>query len=238
MSDDLPPLPDDWGRALAVAAHPDDLEYGTAAAVAMWTAAGRAVSYVLVTRGEAGMAGTPPEEAATIREDEERRSAAVVGVHDVRFLGHRDGVVTESLDLRRDLAREIRRVRPELVVVTTHHETFGPGLWNSADHRAVGRATIDAVGAAGNEWIFRELVDEGFEPWPGVRHIAVAHSTQPTHVVDVTGWRDAATASLSEHRAYLAALDPRPVAEQARDIVLMTTGGEDGPAQVRFEVFG
>ncbi|PVZ04924.1 PIG-L deacetylase family protein [Actinomycetospora cinnamomea] len=238
MSDELPPLPDDWSRALAVAAHPDDLEYGTAAAVAAWTAAGRSVSYVLVTRGEAGMAGTPPESAAAIREDEERRSAAAVGVHDLRFLGHRDGVVTEGLDLRRDLAREIRRARPELVVVTNHHETFGPGMWNSADHRAVGRATLDAVGDAGNAWIFPELVDEGFEPWPGVRHVAVAHSPQPTHAVDVTGWRDAAIASLSEQKAYLAALDPRPVAEQARDIVLMTTGGEDGPVQVRFEVFG
>lgn len=238
MSDDLPPLPDDWGRALAVAAHPDDLEYGTAAAVASWTAAGREVAYVLVTRGEAGMAGTPPSEAAAIREDEERRSAAVVGVDDVRFLGHRDGVVTEGLALRRDLARAIRHARPELVIVPNHHETFGPGLWNSADHRAVGRATIDAVGDAGNAWIFPELVDEGLEPWPGVRHVAVAHSPRATHAVDVTGWRDAGIASLSEHRAYLTALDPRPVAEQARAITRMTTGGEDGPARVRFEVFG
>jgi LmbE family N-acetylglucosaminyl deacetylase len=238
MPDELPPLPDDWTRALAVAAHPDDLEYGTAAAVAAWTASGRAVSYVLATRGEAGMAGTPPAAAAPVREAEERRSAAVVGVSEVRFLDHRDGVVIEGLDLRRDLAREIRRTRPELVVVTNHHETFGAGHWNSADHRAVGRATLDAVADAGNAWIFPELVDEGFEPWPGVRRIAVAHSPQPTHGVDVTGWREAAVASLSEHREYLAALDPRPVAEQAREVVLMTTGGEEGPARVRFEVFG
>jgi LmbE family N-acetylglucosaminyl deacetylase len=238
VSDELPPLPDDWTRALAVAAHPDDLEYGTAAAVAAWTTAGRTVAYVLVTRGEAGIHDMPPERAGPVREDEERRSAAAVGVHDVRFLGHRDGVVTEGLDLRRDLAREIRRARPELVVVPNHRETFGPGRWNSADHRAVGRATVDAVGDAGNRWIFPELVDEGFEPWSGVRHIAVAHSTQPTHAVDVTGWREAAVASLSEQHAYLTALDPRPVAEQAREIVLMTTGGDDEPARVRFEVFG
>src|SRR5690349_18042661 len=111
MSPDLPALPDDWSRALAVAAHPDDLEYGTAAAIASWTAAGCTVSYLLVTRGEAGIHDLPPEKAGPVREDEERRSAAAVGVHDVRFLGHRDGVVVESLDLRRDLAREIRRVR-------------------------------------------------------------------------------------------------------------------------------
>lgn len=238
MSVDLPPLPDDWSRVLAIAAHPDDLEYGTAAAVAAWTGAGRAVSYVLVTRGEAGIHDVSPERAGPLREGEERRSAAEVGVHDVRFLGHRDGVLTEGLDLRRDLAREIRRARPELVVVPNHRDTFGPGLWNSADHRAVGRATIDAVGDAGNRWIFEDLLDEGFEPWSGVRHVAVAHSTRPTHTVDVTGRRDAAVASLAAQHAYLSALDPRPVAEQAREIVLMTTGGEHGSAHVRFEVFG
>lgn len=237
MSTDLPALPDDFTRVLAVAAHPDDLEYGTAAAVAAWTASGREVSYVLVTRGEAGIADMPPERAAGVREEEERRSAAAVGVHDVRFLDHRDGVVVEGIDLRRDLAREIRRARPDLVVVNSHHETFGPGAWNSADHRAVGRATVDAAGDAGNRWIFPELVEEGFEPWTGVRRVAVAASTQPTHTMDVTGYREAAVASLAEHAAYLAALDPRPVAEQAREVVRMTTGG-DGPARVSFEVFG
>lgn len=238
-AEDLPPLPDDWSRALCIAAHPDDLEYGVAAAVAVWTAAGRSVSYLLVTRGEAGIADLAPEQAAPLREDEERRSAAVVGVHDVRFLaGHRDGVVVEGPDLRRDLAREIRRARPDLVVTLNHHETFGPSTWNSADHRAVGRAVIDAVGDAGNRWIFPELVDEGFEPWPGVRRIATAGSPTPSHAVDVTGGRELAVDSLAEHRAYLSALDARPVRDQARDVVLMTTGGADGPARVRFEVVG
>ncbi|MDD7935444.1 PIG-L deacetylase family protein [Actinomycetospora straminea] len=235
MTTDLPPLPDDVTRVLAVAAHPDDLEYGTAAAIARWTAAGTEVSYLLVTRGEAGIHDLPPEKAAGVREDEERRSAAVVGVHEVRFLdGHRDGVVVEGPALRRDIAREIRRLRPEMVVVGSHHETFGPGMWNSADHRAVGRATIDAAGDAGNRWIFPELVEEGFEPWPGVRRVAVSASTQPTHVVDVAGYREVAIASLAEHATYLAALDPRPVAEQAREVVEMTTAGE----RVAFEVFG
>jgi LmbE family N-acetylglucosaminyl deacetylase len=238
MSTDLLPLPEDWSRALAIAAHPDDLEYGTAAAVAAWTAAGRTVSYVLVTRGDAGIHDLPPEKAGPVREEEERRSAAVVGVHDVRFLDHRDGTVTEGLDLRRDLAREIRRARPEIVVTSNHRDTFGPGRWNSADHRAVGRATLDAVGDAGNRWIFPELVDEGFEPWTGVRYVAVAASPEPTHAVDVADWRDAAVASLAEHRAYLTALDPRPVEEQAREVVLMTTRSDGGPARVRFEVFG
>ena len=86
------PMPDDWQRALVVAAHPDDIEYGMAAAVAAWTAAGKEVHYLLATRGEAGMAGVPPEEAGPLREEEERRSAAVVGVTEVEFLDHRDGI--------------------------------------------------------------------------------------------------------------------------------------------------
>lgn len=228
----LPPLPEDWSRAVAITAHPDDLEYGTSAAVAAWTDAGREVSYLLVTRGEAGIEGLDPHEAAAVREQEERCGAAVVGVHDVRFLGWRDGVVVEGQDLRRGLAREIRRLRPELVVTLNHHETFGPGAWNSADHRAVGRAAIDAVGDAGNRWVFAELVDEGFAPWGGVRRIAVAGSPSPTHAVAVGATRERAVASLSEHRAYLSALSPRPVAEQAHDVVLMLTGGEEGPAEV------
>src|SRR5436190_19893754 len=99
-AEELPPLPDDWTRALCVAAHPDDLEYGAAAAVAVWTAAGREVAYLLVTRGEAGIADLAPEQAGPLREEAERHSAAVVGVHDGRLLDHRDGAVTEGLDLR------------------------------------------------------------------------------------------------------------------------------------------
>lgn len=238
MDSTLPPLPDDWTRALVIAAHPDDIEYGVAAAVAGWTAAGREVSYLLVTRGEAGIATMDPLTAAGVREQEERRSAAVVGVQEVRFLDHHDGVLVEGLDLRRDLAREIRRTRPEMVVALNHHETFAPGAWNSADHRAVGRSAIDAVGDAGNEWIFRDLLDEGFAPWSGVRRTAVAASPTPTHEVDVSATREQAVASLAEHREYLTALDPRPVEEQAREVVLMTTGGPDGGARVPFEVFG
>ncbi len=87
----MQPLAEDWDRAVAVVAHPDDLEYGTAAAVARWTGQGREVAYVLATRGEAGIAGLAPDQAGPLREEEERRSAAVVGVTDVSFLGHPDG---------------------------------------------------------------------------------------------------------------------------------------------------
>jgi LmbE family N-acetylglucosaminyl deacetylase len=220
------PLPDDWQRALVVVAHPDDIEYGPAAAVAAWTAAGRDVRYVLATSGEAGIAGLPPEAAGPVREQEQRRAAAAVGVSVVEFLGHPDGRLVEGLDLRRAIAAAIRRHRPELVVTMHFGQTWtppgvAPAYWNSADHRVLGRAVLDAVGDAANEWIFPELADP--EPWQGVRWIAVATPVEVTHVVDVEDVVEQAVASLVEHRRYLAALSDDPVEEQARRQVEMAT---------------
>ena len=109
----MEPMPEDWDRAVAVVAHPDDLEYGVASAVARWTRQGKQVSYLLVTRGEAGIAGMPPDKVAPLRVEEERRSAAVVGVTEVEFLDHPDGLVEYGIALRRDLAAAIRRVQPQ-----------------------------------------------------------------------------------------------------------------------------
>src|SRR4051794_12954426 len=169
------PMPDDWQRALVVAAHPDDIEYGMAAAVAVWTAKGKEVHYLLATRGEAGMAGVPPTEAGPLREEEERRSAAVVGGSEVEFLDHRDGTLVAGPELRRDLAAAIRRHRPELVVTGYFGATWtppgvSPAYVNSADHRALGQCVLDAVADAANEWIFPELTEER---WSGVQYIAV-----------------------------------------------------------------
>lgn len=224
-------FPDDWSHALAVAAHPDDLEYGLSAAVAAWTAAGRTVTYLLVTRGEAGIATLPPAEAGPLREAEERAAAAAVGVHDVRFLDHADGTVVESVALRRDIARVIRAVRPDLVVTLNHHERWPGGRgWNSADHRAVGRAAIDAVSDAGTRWIFP---DDGSAHAP--RHVAVAVSPSPTHEVDVEGHVEAAVASLVCHRRYLEALSDAPVEDQAREVVHAVVGDPAAP-RVAFEL--
>jgi LmbE family N-acetylglucosaminyl deacetylase len=206
VTDDLAPFPEDWERALCVVAHPDDLEYGGAAAVARWTRDGRRVGYLLVTRGEAGIDAMPPAEAARVREAEQRDSAAVVGVTDVKFLDHPDGMLQYGLDLRRDIAAGIRRARPEVVVAVNHRETFGGRWLNMADHRVTGLATIDAVRDAANRWVFTDLADVGLEPWGGVRHLAVLASPEPTHAVDVTDTFDIGVESLRRHAAYLAGL--------------------------------
>lgn len=241
MTEQLAPMPEDWQRALAVVAHPDDLEYGAAAAIAAWTSAGKDVSYLLVTRGEAGIDGISPTEAAPLREREQIASAAVVGVTTVEFLDYRDGVIEYGLALRRDVAAAIRRHRPELVVTLNHRDTFPGGFWNTPDHKAVGRATLDAAADAGNRWIFPELVEQGLEPWNGVRWIAVAASPNPTHAVDATTSYERAVRSLLEHRAYIEGLtdeDPETYVRSFLDASLSANAARfGGRLAVAFELF-
>jgi LmbE family N-acetylglucosaminyl deacetylase len=212
----LPALPEDWERCLAVAAHPDDIEYGTASAVARWTAQGKQVSYLLATRGEAGIDALHPDQAAPLREEEERAGAREVGVEVVEFLDHRDGVVEYGLDLRRDIVRAIRRHRPEVVASGAFGVRMVGGMTNQADHRAVGLAALDAARDAGNRWIFPELADEGLAPWGGVRFVCFAGAEQPTHGVDVTGEPlQRGIASLAAHAEYtkglgVGAFEPGP----------------------------
>ncbi len=204
-ADALEPVPEDWDRCLAVVAHPDDLEYGCAAALAKWTAQGKTVVEVLATRGEIGIDTMPPDEAARVRSDEQHASAAVVGAETVEFLDHRDGQLTAGLDLRRDLARAIRRHRPDVVATLSFRDGWygQPPSWNHVDHRVLGESVLDAVRDAANRWMFPELVDEGHEPWSEVRFVAVASSPLSRHYVDVTGHVDTAVASLRAHAAYL-----------------------------------
>lgn len=224
MADQLMAFDEDWSTALCIAAHPDDLEYGTAAAVHRWIEQGKTVTYALVTRGEAGIDGMAPAEAGSVREAEEVAGAAEVGVDVVDFLdGFTDGTVEYGLALRRALAREIRRRQPDVVITGTHHERFAGGGTNQADHRAVGLAVIDACADAGNRWIFPDLIEDGFQPWGGVRRIGLAASPEATHFVDVAGHFHPAVRSLEAHTHYLEGLGdsfPPP-----RDLLNMILGG-------------
>jgi LmbE family N-acetylglucosaminyl deacetylase len=196
----MEPVDEDWERAVAIVAHPDDLEYGAASAVARWTAQGKDVSYVLVTKGEAGIDGMAPDQAGPLRQEEQRRSAARVGVGHVEFLDHADGSVEPGLALRRDLAGALRRLRPEVVLTMNFELTWGEGgNVNHADHRAVGMTTLDACRDAANRWMF---TDQG-EPWQGITAVYVAGASAPTHYVDVTATIEAGVASLREHQAYI-----------------------------------
>jgi LmbE family N-acetylglucosaminyl deacetylase len=200
----MKPMPEDWSSAVAVVAHPDDLESGAASAVARWTRQGKRVSYLLATRGEAGIAGQAPATVGPLRVEEEQRSAAVVGVSSVQFLDYADGMVEYGLPLRRDLTAAFRRLRPDVVITMNFALTWGEdeGPVNHADHRAVGLAALDACRDAANEWVFP---DAG-PACPPISAAYVVTSGQPTHFVDVTDTIDLGIASLREHRAYIEGL--------------------------------
>lgn len=240
MTDHLKPISEDWDSALAIVAHPDDLEYGTAAAVARWTGQGKKVSYLLVTRGEAGIDSVPPVEAGPLRVQEQIDGAKLVGVDEVEFLDYPDGMVTYSLELRRDIARAVRRHRPEVVITGNHHSMWGPGMPNQADHIAVGRAVLDGVRDAANRWVFTELLDEGLQPWSADWFFS-ASSPQSDHFVEVTDSFAAGVASLEAHKAYLEGLGEHPMSDPERFLAGMAeqVGVRAGVARaVAFEVYG
>ena len=224
----LQPLDEDWQTALAVVAHPDDIEYGVASAVAKWTSEGKNVVYLLATRGEAGIAGMKPDETAKVRVQEEIDSAKVVGVDTVEFLDHTDGVVEYGLPLRRDIARAIRVHKPEVVITINFGLRFPQGAANQADHRAVGLAALDASRDAGNRWIFPELLEEGLEPWSGVKLLLVNASSNPTHAVDVGDHIYKGVESLEKHEAYIAGLDTDMDPEMFLTMIANAVGMEFG----------
>ncbi|MGH3471526.1 MAG: PIG-L deacetylase family protein [Nocardioidaceae bacterium] len=199
----LEPLDESWSKALAIVAHPDDLEFGAAAAIARWTRQGKRISYVMVTSGEAGIDGLAPDECRTVRQAEQVESARLVGVDGVEFLGFADGIVEYGIPLRAAIAAVVRRHQPEIVITGNFHETFGGRHRNQPDHIAVGNAVLDGVRDAGNRWIFHDQLTDGLEPWGGVRQIWAAGSPLAQHGVDTTDTFDAGVASLAAHKAYI-----------------------------------
>jgi LmbE family N-acetylglucosaminyl deacetylase len=202
----LEPVDESWDRALVVVAHPDDVEFGAAAAVARWTDQGKTVVYCMVTSGEAGIDAIPPDECRKIRTAEQIESARVVGVDAVEFLGLPDGVLEYGVGLRRAITEVVRRHRPEVIVTNNFRESWGGSMPNQPDHMAVGRASLNAAGDAGNRWIFPEQLTDGLEAWGGVRQVWAAGSPDSRHAVDTTDTFDRGVASLAAHRAYIEGL--------------------------------
>lgn len=208
MSDRLEHVDEDWDRALVVVAHPDDVEFGAAAAVARWTGQGKTVVYCMVTSGEAGIDALPPQQCREVRVGEQIESARLVGVDQVEFLGQPDGVVEGGVPLRRIIAAQVRRHRPEVLITLNFRDTWGGSTPNQSDHVVVGRAALYAAQDAGNRWIFPEQLsgDEALEPWGGVRQVWAASSPESTHGVDTSATFEQGVASLEAHRAYIEGL--------------------------------
>ena len=186
-------------RVLVVTAHPDDSEFGAGGTIAKLVQEGKHVSYCIVTNGNKGSSDRtmPPERLATIRAEEQRNAARVLGVERVTFLGYPDGEVEDTRDLRRDVSREIRRFRPDLVVCQNPNRTYNLGA-SHRDHRTVGGVTLDCVyPLARDHMAFPELVPE-FEPHK-VREVYVMQWQEPHIVSDISDVIDLKLKALACH---------------------------------------
>ena len=189
-------------RVLAVMAHPDDVDFGAAGTVKAWTDAGVEVTYCLVTDGDAGGVDhdVARSEIPAIRRAEQRAAGAVLGVSDIRFLGYRDGELTVTHELRRDISRVIRQVRPQRMLIQSPDRNWTRIHASHPDHLAAGDAAIQAVYPdARNPFAHQSLLlDEHLEAWT-VPEVWLLASPTPDHYVDITDRFDAKVAALRAH---------------------------------------
>ena len=190
-------------RILVVTAHPDDVDFGAAGSVAVWTHAGVEVAYCIATDGDAGGSdrSVSRTEMAVVRREEQRQAARVVGVSDVTFLGFPDGRLTPGLDLRQAIAGVIRRFRPDRVVAQSPERNWSRIYASHPDHLAAGEAAICAVYPdARNPFAFPALLEEGLEPH-SVPELWVMTTERADRVVDATEFFDLKLAALRSHRS-------------------------------------
>ena len=212
--------PDDGvRRVLVVTAHPDDVDFGSAGTVAAFTAAGVHVTYCVITNGEAGGSDRAIARAdmAALRQDEQRAAAAVVGVSDVRFLGHLDGMVQATPELRRDISRVIREVRPERVLTQSPDRNWDFIYASHPDHLAAGEAAVCAVYPdSRNPFAHPELLEaEGLEPWTVPELWLMGPGKQPGIAVDTTTTVERKVAALLCHKSQIP--DPDGVTTRIMD---------------------
>jgi LmbE family N-acetylglucosaminyl deacetylase len=208
-------------KVLAVFAHPDDAEFTIAGSVARWADEGAEVCYCVVTNGAAG-SNSPDQDLAELvrmRQEEQLAAARVLGVKDVFFMGYPDGMLQPTLELRRELTRLIRQIRPDRVLVSDPTAVFyGDGYINHPDHRAAAEAAIYAVfPSAVTRPIFPELLAEGFEPHQ-VKELYISGSTEPTIHIDISDTLDRKIEALRCHISQVEIGDGDWVREWAAEI--------------------
>ena len=188
-------------RILVVMAHPDDCDFGAGGTIAQWTAKGIHVSYCIITNGDQGCeeSGIPLEEMPKVRQKEQRDAGRALGVTDIQFLNYRDGWLTPTIELRKEIVREIRRAKPDRMVIQSPERNWDRIGASHPDHLAAGETAIQAVYPdARNPFAFTDLRAEGFEPWR-VREVWVTGSPNPNHFVDITDTFDKKMAALHSH---------------------------------------
>jgi len=222
------PMPDsEVSRILVVTAHPDDVDFGAAGTVAQWTRQGIEVAYGIVTDGDAG--GFDPAvargEIPAIRQAEQRAAGEAVGVTDIRFLGYRDGELSVSHELRRDISRLIRQIRPQRMLIQSPDRNWNRIPASHPDHLAAGEAAICSVYPdAQNPFAHPSLLlDEGLEAW-SVPEVWLMGSPHPDHYVDVTDTFPAKMAAIGAHASQL----PMPEAIEGRVRQWLEMAAEQG----------
>lgn len=194
-------------RVLIVTAHPDDVDFGAAGTISSWTAKGISVTYCIVTDGDAGGfdPDVPRSEIPSIRRQEQTAAAKICGVDDVHYLGYRDGELTVTHDLRRDISRVIRHVRPQRMLIQSPERNWARIQASHPDHLAAGEAAIQSVYPdARNPFAHASLLrDEGLDAW-AVEEVWIMAGPSPDHHVDVTDTFDQKIAALRAHESQTA----------------------------------
>jgi len=189
---------------MVIVAHPDDAEFSSAGTIAKWAREGKEIIYVLCTSGDKGTSdpSISPAQLAEVRRREQEAACNVLGVKQVVFLGYEDGVLVSTIGLRRDLVRQIRRFKPDVVVCQDPTSRWSAqGYLNHADHRAAGDATLDAVyPSARDPHVFPDLLTEGLEPHK-VREVYVGGTNTPDIWIDVSDTIDVKVHALHAHES-------------------------------------
>jgi len=208
-----PPAPK---RVLVIQAHPDDVEFSSAGTIARWASEGAEVHYCSITSGDKGSAdpGITGVALATTREREQRAACDILGVKSVIFLGYLDATLVPDLNLRRELTRVIRRVKPDLLMCMDPTMRYaGQGYINHPDHVAAGEASLTAVfPSARDRMTFPELLDEGLEPHK-VAEVYLFAGEHPDIWVDISDFIETKLAALNAHASQVAHWDPREMIE-------------------------
>jgi LmbE family N-acetylglucosaminyl deacetylase len=224
---------------MVVVAHADDAEWGCSGTVARWCAEGWEVVYVLCTDGSKGSDDPEitSEELVKIRQQEQLNAGKVLGLHNIVFLGYEDSLLQPTLDLRRDIAREIRRYRPDVLICMGPTRRFtGNGYIGHPDHFASGEAALSAVfPTARDRLTFPELLQEGLEPHK-VREVWIMEHDNADQYVDVTDYIETSIAALQQHKSQVTAEEADKYMRQWRSRVGEKVGFKYAEGFKRFKL--